>query len=116
MVVTIQTNHKLKYYLAIGKITLYVILPIVILILPSTFFDNGKTVCLSVLLFDIKCLGCGMTRAIQHLIHFDFSGAYQFNKLSFIVLPLLIYVFVAEILKQIKSLRKLKLKMQNEKQ
>jgi hypothetical protein len=71
-------------------------IPIVLIALPKDFFDQGQSICLSVLLLDTTCYGCGMTRAIQHLIHLDFQSAYTFNKLSFIVLPLLIGVWGKE--------------------
>jgi hypothetical protein len=80
-----------------------IIIPIVLIILPPNFFDNGQTTCLSVLLFDKPCLGCGMTRAIQHLIHFDFTSAYNFNKISFLVLPILIIFWIKEFIKILKK-------------
>ena len=43
------------------------------------------SICLSLFLFDTECYACGMTRAIQHLIHFDFLTGYNYNKLSIIV-------------------------------
>ena len=66
-------------------------------ILPANYFDEGQSICLSVLLFEKNCFACGMTRAIQHLIHLDFSIAWEFNKLSFVVLPLLILSYTKEI-------------------
>lgn len=72
-------------------------MPLVLLILPADFFDHGQSVCLSVLLFDTECYGCGMTRAIQHLIHLDFGASNSFNKLSFIVFPLLTIMWFKEI-------------------
>jgi hypothetical protein len=69
----------------------------VLLILPADFFDEGQSICISVLLFDETCFGCGMTRAIQHLIHFNFFTAYSYNKLAIIVLPLLVYVWGKEL-------------------
>ena len=30
-------------------------------------------------------------KAIMHLLHFDFAGAWDFNKLSFIVFPMMGY-------------------------
>ena len=38
-----------------------------------------------------QCWGCGLTRGMMHLIHLDFVGAYNYNKLSFLILPLLIF-------------------------
>jgi hypothetical protein len=73
------------------KLILLILIPITLLILPANFFDNGKSVCLSVMLLDIECYGCGITRAIMHLLHFDLEEAFYYNILSFIVLPILIY-------------------------
>ena len=85
-------NKYPKIYLAV-----LLIIPLVLLLLPSTFFDNGDSVCMSVVFFDRECYACGMTRAIQHLIHLDFFIAYDYNKLSFIVLPILIRSLIKEI-------------------
>lgn len=87
-------------------LALLLIIPIILLILPANFFDKGQSVCLSVLFFDRNCYACGMTRAIQHLIHFDFSAAWDFNKLSFIVLPLLALSYGKEILRNYNALKK----------
>ncbi|MSP57973.1 MAG: DUF2752 domain-containing protein [Flavobacteriaceae bacterium] len=88
---------------------LYVIglslIPLVLLILPADFFDNGQSVCLSVLLFDTKCYGCGMTRAIQHIFHLDFATAYNFNKISFIVFPILTVVWFGEARRTYKKIK-----------
>ena len=73
-----------------------VLIPVILLILPIDFFDSGNTICLSVLLIDTECYACGMTRAVHRLIHFDFLAAYELNKLSIIVFPLLIFVYVRE--------------------
>ncbi len=89
------------------KLILLILIPITLLILPANFFDNGKSVCLSVMLFDIECYGFGITRAIMHLIHFDLEEALYFNSLSFIVLPILIYTW-QDILRGI--IKRLKLK------
>lgn len=71
------------------KVGVLVVIPLVLLLLPANYFDEGQSICLSVLLFEQECMGCGMTRACMHLIHGDFHIAAQFNKLSFVVLPLL---------------------------
>ncbi|MFM8492492.1 MAG: DUF2752 domain-containing protein [Bacteroidota bacterium] len=65
--------------------------------LPVNFFDSGQSVCLSVLIFDIECYGCGMTRALMHLIHFDFSTAWAYNKLSVVVLPGLLWLWLQSV-------------------
>ena len=110
MVATIMTSNKFRKYLSISTILFYIISPVILIILPADFFDNGKTICLSVFFFNIECFGCGITRAIQHLIHFEFEIAASFNKLSFIVLPVLIIVIIQDLIKQFKLYKKLKSK------
>jgi len=87
------------------KLILLILIPITLLILPANFFDNGKSVCLSVMLLDIECYGCGITRAIMHLIHFDLEEALYYNSLSFIVLPILIYTWQDLLRRTIKRLK-----------
>ena len=83
-----------KIYLAV-----LIIIPLVLLLLPSTFFDNGDSVCISVVVFDRECYACGMTRALQHLLHLDFVIAYEYNPISFLALPLLVFIYLKEIKK-----------------
>lgn len=85
-----------------------IIIPLVLIILPANFFDRGQSLCLSVLLADTTCPGCGITRAIQHFIHFDFSAAYQFNKMSIIIFPLLVYLWIKEFISVLKKYKALK--------
>ncbi len=83
-----------------SRVLLYVFLfliYIVLMILPADFFDKGQSLCISKLLLNKECYGCGMTRAIQHLLHFDFEIAYNFNKISFIVLPLTLFLILKDI-------------------
>ena len=97
-------NTKNKYF----KISIFIllfILGVVLIILPKDYFDTGQSVCLSKYFFDVKCYGCGMTRGIQHLIHLDFQSAYNYNKLSFIVLPLFIILVLIEFKKTVKEFR-----------
>jgi hypothetical protein len=83
------------------KILLFItllLIPVILFILPSNFFDHGESVCISMMLFDVKCYGCGMTRAVMHFIHFDFNEAIAYNKLVILVLPLLILWWLKTIL------------------
>lgn len=73
------------------KLLLLVTIPITLLLLPGNFFDEKASLCLSVILFDEECYGCGLTRACMHLIHGDFFEAYAFNALSYIAFPVLAF-------------------------
>ena len=54
--------------------------PIVLWILPADYFDeSGLILCPSKLFFDFECWGCGMTRAVMHFHHFEFTEALFYN-------------------------------------
>lgn len=89
-----MTKATFKYWFTIAKLVFIVAVPVVLLILPATFFDKGESLCLSKLLLNMECYACGMTRACMHLIHLRFEEAYAYNMISFIVLPLLAVVWV----------------------
>ncbi|MBL6657737.1 MAG: DUF2752 domain-containing protein [Flavobacteriales bacterium] len=92
-----RTVHKIYFVILL-------LIPLILIVLPADFFDKGQSICLSVFFFNKNCYACGMTRAIQHLIHFDFHIAYEYNKLSFLVLPLLIISYYKTIKKVYKKI------------
>jgi len=98
---------KFRYYYTIAKLAVIIFTPIVLLFLPADFFDAGESICLSKVIFNVECYGCGMTRACQHLIHFDFEDAFAYNMLSFIALPLLGVVWIKWGLKEYKIFKAL---------
>jgi hypothetical protein len=81
---------------------LWVSIPLVLIWLPANFFDKGQSLCLSVFLFEMECWACGLTRGTMHLIHFDFFTAYEFNKGSFVLFPLLLYLWL-KVLGQLRN-------------
>ncbi|SRR6056297_599048 len=92
-----------KVRLKIAGLLLFYIFSIVLLFLPPDYFDSGQSICVSVLLFDIQCYACGLTRAIQHLIHFEFQEAFALNRLVVIVFPLIVYLVLFETFKVYKE-------------
>lgn len=91
------SNQLLKYF----KLVILFGLPVFLLILPADYFDHGESVCLSKSIFNMECYACGLTRAMQHLIHLDFSVAYEYNKLVVAVAPLLALLWTNYTLKTI---------------
>ena len=69
-------------------------IPIVLLILPADYFNDGRPMCASVLFLGIECFACGITRGIMHLIHLDFTTAYYYNPLTFIAFPFLVWYYL----------------------
>jgi hypothetical protein len=100
-----MNKKKLIHQLKIGGL---LVIPLILVLLPAGFFDEGQSVCLSVLLLDIECYGCGMTRAVMHLMHFDFQAAWSFNKLSFIVFPLLVFLWGQFLSKEYHAIRRIR--------
>lgn len=83
----------------------YLALPVVLYAIPIGWITRGgHTICLFKNIFGTECYGCGMTRAIFSLLHFDFSGAYTYNKLVFLVAPLLAYLYIKKVIQTIKRL------------
>ncbi|HMQ48778.1 MAG TPA: DUF2752 domain-containing protein [Saprospiraceae bacterium] len=76
------------------RLAFLIILPIVLLALPADYFDSGRAVCLSRVIFDVECFACGMTRAVMHFIHFEFNEAVYHNVLVLPVAPLLLFLWV----------------------
>lgn len=101
--VIIQKNYSFYFWYCLLLIQLAI--PVILILLPKDYFDKGTSMCLSVLLFHQECYGCGMTRAIMHLIHFDLESAIYFNFLSLIVFPILAIVYLSWFLKVLKKIK-----------
>ena len=96
--------NNTKFYTA--KAIVLAVFPLVLLILPVNFFDSGSELCLFTRLSGYHCYGCGMTRACMHLIHLDPQPAWDLNKISFIVLPMLCYLLLQEFYNTLHTIRK----------
>lgn len=70
---------------------IWVLGPAILVLLPADFFDEGPVMCLSRVLLDMECYGCGITRAVMHALHFEWAIAYEYNPLVVLVLPTLIF-------------------------
>lgn len=51
------------------------------------------------MLTGLKCPGCGSQRAIHQLLHFNVAGAFKYNALMVISIPVLVFLLIAELLK-----------------
>lgn len=82
-----------SYWIKKGTAILVFAVPFLLLALPSDYFDTGQSRCLSIVLFEQECPACGLTRALMHLIHFNFAAAYKLNKMSLVIFPLIVYLW-----------------------
>lgn len=80
------------------KCWILVALPFSVYLIPRSDFFNGHSICLLKNLFGIECWGCGITRAVVSVMYFDFEGAWNYNRLVVVVLPLLIYLWIKYII------------------
>ena len=97
---------KLRYYFVVSKLVFMIATPIVLLLLPANFFDNGESICLSKVLLNVECYACGLTRSIMHLIHLEFEKAYEYHMLSFIIFPMLCVVWIQWFFKELKAFKR----------
>lgn len=89
----LMTQHSKQKTFAKARLAFLLALPIALWYLPADFFDSGQSVCVSRLLFDVECYACGLTRAVMHLMHFDFAEAFYYNPLVVLVMPLLMLLW-----------------------
>ncbi len=83
----------------INKVFFYLVFlsPFILFLMPANYFDHGDSTCLSVRLAGIECYACGMTRGVMHLMHFEFSKAWEYNKLTFLVVPVLSILWIRSV-------------------
>lgn len=83
----------------------YLTLPVILFAIPLEWITRGgPTICLFKNLFGTECYGCGMTRALFSLLHFDFPAAWAYNRLVVIVAPILAYLYIKEVMRIEKRL------------
>ena len=92
---------KLLIYLKLG---VFIFGPIVLFFIPVSFLNTLPEVCLFKNLTGKECYGCGMTHAVVSIFHGNFIEAFYFNKLIIIVFPLLVYLWIWYIVREIKKL------------
>ena len=71
----------------------------------TNFSDHS--ICLFKLFTGHNCWGCGMTRAFYELFNLNFLEAYRFNPRIVIVAPLLFYIWLQTLYRELKSVNKI---------
>lgn len=106
-------SYRFKYIVCLVKTGMFIGIPVLLLCLPATFFDTGQSISLFELAGVEDYYSKGMTKGVMHLIHLDFEGAWHYNKLSVIVLPLIAYVWAKAFLKNWKRMKYLRHKKES---
>ena len=87
----------------LGKVGIYILLPLTLITIPTSWLERRRSVCLFRNLFGIRCPGCGMVKAISCILHGDLKRAFHYNKLVVIVFPLLCYTWLRNAAAEFKN-------------
>jgi len=98
-------KEKFKKSLQICKICVLFLLPFLLSMVSLDKLESRHSICLVKNLFGVECYGCGITKAIIACVQLDFTRAFNYNKLIVIVMPLIIFLSVKEVVKNVKMLR-----------
>ena len=66
--------------------------------IPKEYLGETYPICLYRIVLGTACIGCGTTRAVWSLLHFDFKAAYEYNKLIIIIFPVMAGCIISWIL------------------
>tara|TARA_B110001454_G_C12462424_1_gene326787 strand:+ start:202 stop:495 length:294 start_codon:yes stop_codon:yes gene_type:complete len=78
----------------LGLVVLYFIFSVLLNIL---FGLDYLIPCLWKTFFGIECSGCGVTSSIIEILKGNFQFAWEINKLTFLVFPLLLFYSIKEV-------------------
>ncbi|MDR1024602.1 MAG: DUF2752 domain-containing protein [Treponema sp.] len=70
--------------------------------IPTKYLGDTYPICLYRIIFKTKCFGCGTTRAIWSILHFNLIDALSYNKLVVIIFPLYVGCIISWIKKHKK--------------
>lgn len=93
-------------WVAIGRASALASIFLLLATLPTEWLDSGSSLCLFKNLFEIKCLGCGMTRALSMILKGNLAAALSYNELVLIVFPLLFLVLLSDVVSILRSLKR----------
>ncbi len=99
MVIRLLENKVIQYVKVIG----IAIIPIALWFVPIDKDQTARTLCIFKNLTGRNCYGCGITRATVSAIHLNFEQAFAFNKLIVFVFPLLLYLWIDQLIKEGKK-------------
>lgn len=79
------------------KLIIYILVFIVVMSIPIKYIE-GRSFCLLYNLFNIKCFGCGTTRAIFNLLHLNIGRAINYNAFAVVWFTLFLLSIFQDIL------------------
>lgn len=92
------------------NILLLVSVPLLLINIVDLVIHNNIQICLIKNIFNLECFGCGMTRSTFYLFNGDFYNAYIQNRLSVIISPFLLLIWIFYFKNTILDLKEEKIK------
>ena len=84
------------------KASIIILLGVLFFCIPKDYLGDTYPICLFKIIFNRECIGCGTTRAVWSVLHFNFKEAFEYNKLIVLTFPLLTWCVLKWILKEEK--------------
>lgn len=97
-----EMSYKKGNYQKI-KLIFMTLLPLLVFFVPVEFIEANPLPCLSKILFNQECWGCGITRACFNMLHFNVKEAILFNKAVVIVFPFVCGLYIKEYMLTLRS-------------
>ena len=76
---------------------------LILFILPTNKIQYLPVRSIYELFFHFKPYSSGITRAVSSFLHFDFKGAWNFNPLVYLVIPVAIFILIKDIIYLVKT-------------
>ena len=96
MAMSLKEFNYSTYWYSI-RFMAFLITPIAFYLIPYSWFEGTSTIFPFNNIFGAECPGCGTTRAIHSLIHFNFAKAFDLNRMIVVVFPLMGYIWIKTI-------------------
>lgn len=93
----------MRKFFSIIRLCLYIIVIIIAYLIPLSFIET-RSFCIFNNLFNIKCIGCGVTRGLFNILHFNLRQAFNYNHFSLIWFSLFVLLLSNDIIIIIKLL------------
>ena len=85
----------------VALVVLYFVLSVLLKLLSGTDY---LIPCLWKTFFGFECSGCGITSSIIEIIKGNFLVAWEINKITFLVLPLLLFYSIKEVFLKVNQI------------
>ncbi len=86
------------------NIAFLIILPVIFYLCVTILARyNTHTICIFKLITGHNCPGCGMTRAFNELFQLHFKEAYALNPKIVLVAPLMVYIWIKTLVREVQK-------------